>query len=285
MTEERMTIGEFAARSRLSPKALRRYDELGLLVPDRVDPASGYRWYRADQLGRARLVALLRHLDLPLTTIAEALDLPGEQGAAVVRGYWAEREQAVLAGRGVLAYVCGLLEGLNPVEEPMETSCQIATRSVPDRAVLSATRHVNLVEAGQVMGQLLGRMAASGPGLTGLGLLGCPFLIYHGAVTADSDGPVELVRPMADLTQAEQAAATLGDVQARTDRAHDELLVRLTLPEVSWPALMPVLDALEARARSLDRRPSGPARQVMIADWRTVGPSQIACELVLPLAG
>jgi PPM family protein phosphatase len=30
-----MTIGEFAARTRLSPKALRRYDRLGLLPPER----------------------------------------------------------------------------------------------------------------------------------------------------------------------------------------------------------------------------------------------------------
>ena len=40
-----LSIGEFARLSRLSAKALRRYDELGLLVPQRVDPDSGYRWY------------------------------------------------------------------------------------------------------------------------------------------------------------------------------------------------------------------------------------------------
>jgi PPM family protein phosphatase len=40
-----VNIGEFARLSRLSAKALRRYDELGLLLPERVDPGSGYRWY------------------------------------------------------------------------------------------------------------------------------------------------------------------------------------------------------------------------------------------------
>jgi MerR family regulatory protein len=38
-----MSIGEFARRSRLSPKALRLYDGLGLLPPARVDELSGYR--------------------------------------------------------------------------------------------------------------------------------------------------------------------------------------------------------------------------------------------------
>ena len=38
-----LTIGAFARASRLSPKALRLYDELGLLRPASVDPVSGYR--------------------------------------------------------------------------------------------------------------------------------------------------------------------------------------------------------------------------------------------------
>ena len=53
-----MGIGEFARLSRLSrlsPKALRLCHELGLLSPARVDPDSGYRWYAAGQLERARL--------------------------------------------------------------------------------------------------------------------------------------------------------------------------------------------------------------------------------------
>ena len=57
-----MSIGEFARRSRLSPKALRLYDELGLLTPVRVDDNSGYRLYVADQLeqaGRPRVLHLL----------------------------------------------------------------------------------------------------------------------------------------------------------------------------------------------------------------------------------
>ena len=63
---EEVSIGEFARRSRLSVKALRLYDELGVLVPARVDEASGYRYYDAAQLEAARLVAMLRQLGLPL---------------------------------------------------------------------------------------------------------------------------------------------------------------------------------------------------------------------------
>ena len=64
-----LTIGEFARASRLSAKALRLYDELGLLRPARVDPDSGYRFYEPAQLERARLVAWLRRLGMPLARI------------------------------------------------------------------------------------------------------------------------------------------------------------------------------------------------------------------------
>jgi DNA-binding transcriptional MerR regulator len=57
---EEISIGEFARRSRLSLKALRLYDERGVLVPSRVDQASGYRYYDTAQLDEARLVVMLR---------------------------------------------------------------------------------------------------------------------------------------------------------------------------------------------------------------------------------
>ena len=71
-----MTIGAFAERTRLSRKALRLYDRLGLLPPARTDPGSGYRFYSEDQVASARLVALLRRLGMPLAVIADITARP-----------------------------------------------------------------------------------------------------------------------------------------------------------------------------------------------------------------
>jgi serine/threonine protein phosphatase PrpC len=97
-----LTIGEFARAARLSPKALRLYDELGLLTPARVDPVSGYRFYEPDQLERARLVAWLRRLGMPLARIRVVCDLPPAAAAAAVAAFWAQTE-ADLASRRDLA--------------------------------------------------------------------------------------------------------------------------------------------------------------------------------------
>jgi len=74
MTEGLMTIGAFARSTGLSAKALRSYDELGLLRPVVVDPDTGYRFYAPDQLERGRTIRKLRELDLPLAEIATLLD-------------------------------------------------------------------------------------------------------------------------------------------------------------------------------------------------------------------
>jgi len=68
-----MPIGRFAASVRLSVKALRHYDELGLLAPAFVDAATGYRYYAPAQARAAVLIGMLRELDLPLASIRRAL--------------------------------------------------------------------------------------------------------------------------------------------------------------------------------------------------------------------
>jgi len=48
-----LSIGEYSRATYLSVKTLRHYHEVGLLEPAHVDPSSGYRYYRPDQIGTA----------------------------------------------------------------------------------------------------------------------------------------------------------------------------------------------------------------------------------------
>ncbi len=71
---ELIAIGRFADLSGLSVHALRHYDDVGLLVPADVDPATGYRRYQRSQLRDARVIKALRSMDLPIEEIKLALD-------------------------------------------------------------------------------------------------------------------------------------------------------------------------------------------------------------------
>ncbi|GAA4628055.1 MerR family transcriptional regulator [Actinoallomurus vinaceus] len=116
--ERLLTIGAFARAARLSPKALRLYDELGLLRPAVVDGESGYRFYDPEQLERARLIAWLRRLGMPLARIRRVCDLPAPAAAEEITGYW-EQVLAETAARGRLAtFLVDYLTGRgSPVEE------------------------------------------------------------------------------------------------------------------------------------------------------------------------
>jgi protein phosphatase len=115
-----LTIGEFARLSRLSPKALRLYDELGLLRPFRVDEWSGYRYYAPSQLERARLVAWLRRLGMPLAQIGAVTGSPPAEAAALVTTFLRVTE-ADFAERKRLAQflVTYLSEGASAMPEPV----------------------------------------------------------------------------------------------------------------------------------------------------------------------
>jgi serine/threonine protein phosphatase PrpC len=122
-----LTIGAFARASRLSPKALRLYDELGLLPPARVDPVSGYRFYDPAQLGRARLVAWLRRLGMPLARIKVVCELEPAAAAAEVASYWAQVEADTATRRDLATFLIDQLYGKG--DEHMTLGIRYAMRS------------------------------------------------------------------------------------------------------------------------------------------------------------
>ncbi|MET9757781.1 MerR family transcriptional regulator [Streptomyces sp. NPDC006372] len=112
-----LTIGAFAKACRLSPKALRLYDELDLLPPARVDPDSGYRYYAVTQLERARLVAWLRRLGMPLAEIREVCRLHDRDSTAAsreIRAYWARVEAETAVRRDLAAFLVDHLTADSP---------------------------------------------------------------------------------------------------------------------------------------------------------------------------
>lgn len=70
-TEGLLRIGEVARLFNLSVGTLRHYEQMGLLDPAHIDPASGYRYYGARQLSTLNTISHLRVLDLPLAQIRE----------------------------------------------------------------------------------------------------------------------------------------------------------------------------------------------------------------------
>ncbi|WP_123962388.1 VOC family protein [Streptomyces sp. TLI_185] len=85
-----LSIGSFSLVTGLSITALRHYDDVGLLAPAYVDPDTGYRRYRPNQVDEARLYAALRRLEVPV----DAMRAVREHGVGAVLAEHRERLQA-----------------------------------------------------------------------------------------------------------------------------------------------------------------------------------------------
>jgi DNA-binding transcriptional MerR regulator len=265
-----MSIGEFAARTHLSPKALPLYDRLDLLPPAQVDPATGYRLYRDDQVPVARLIGMLRRLDMPLAEISTVIAADPDDALSLLARFWSAETAAFAQRNDLVGYLLAQLKGTPP------TMYDVQTRTIPSRRVVTLTRHVHLDETDAFFEEAFARLRASGTGMTGIE--GAPYLIFYGEVSDDSDGPLELCRPVADA-----AVDPAGDLQLRVEPAHDEAFIRLSQSEMGWPTTLQAGDQLERWVGENDRRPAGPLRQVLIADQRTAQPDTLVCDLTIPL--
>jgi DNA-binding transcriptional MerR regulator len=236
---DQMSIGEFARRSRLSAKALRLYDELGLLTPARVDEDSGYRFYLPGQLKGARLIAALRQLHFPLAEIKAILPLEPIQAAERVRQLWATTESKHSSLRALATYVVDELSGSRSVMHG------VSTREIPDRSLLCVKRNVTGEEAAwafgkEFIGLLRHYQLPSIPGRAG-----AFFCIYWGEVSEDSDGPMEWCRPV-PADEAEALAALCPELTLRTEPAHGEAFVKVGDGQVKgadWPVFSGSLEA------------------------------------------
>jgi DNA-binding transcriptional MerR regulator len=279
-----MSIGEFARRSRLSPKALRLYDGLGLLSPARVDEFSGYRYYERGQLEQAELIATLRHIGVPLATVKEWLERDPAEMVELVTTFWREAESRHVARRTLVGVLVDRLTGRSTV------MYEVATRAMPQRSLLCLKRNVD--ESGTwalgkefvgiVRDQRLPRMK---------GREGAVFCIYWGEVSADSDGPVEWCKPVPDA-EAEALAAQFPELTLRVEPAHREAYVDLgpggQIDAAQWrladEALRTWADEQSIDPKQLSRKPEDLG--VRITYLASAPPSEAGpdCDFAVPFA-
>jgi DNA-binding transcriptional MerR regulator len=273
-----VSFGEFARLSRLSPKALRIYDSTGVLEPARVDRATGARHYARGQIERAQLVSALRQVGIPLTEIRSALTEEGTIGAERIAAFWAEAEAEHAARRRL---VSSLIEHLRGNDAATSMAYAVSTRSLPDRSVLSQTRHVRFDEQTPVREEFMGLFHEAGikplPGVAG-----APFVVYYGDVSVESDGPIEWCWPVAE-DRAEQLAAELPDLTLRTDPAHQEAYVHYGATTLLHAArIILAAQSLLAWAHDQDREIAAGLRLVYLeTDGDASSPD---CDVAAPLA-
>jgi DNA-binding transcriptional MerR regulator len=263
-----LAIGAFARRSRLSMKALRLYERLGLLSPARVDPENGYRWYREDQLLSARLIVALRRLDMPLSEVSRVVSTPGDAGAQLVASYWETVERRLASQRELAGRLRQSLAGgvtANGASDVLE-------REVPEQTVLSEGQATDVqgLPATIIGATARLRKAAGRHG----GRAGELFVIFHGEVNEDSDGPVEVCLPV-----------TATSTATRIEPAHREAYVKVTAAQLRWPHILSAYDSVERWIDARGRVGIGAPREVYRDGPvpECAAPADEVCDVAFPI--
>lgn len=266
-----MPIGEFARKSSLSQKALRLYEARGLLVPAWVDPQSGFRHYAPAQLPRARTVMLLRGLGMPLADIAGLLELGGREAGHAVEAYWRREEALHGARRSLVQHIRHLFAGEEHV------MFEIRERDVPEQKVVAVQRNVAASGLPAMMDEQIPRLYAHVTASPARPVGAC-FVIYHGHVSEDVEGLVEVCVPL------EGSVEPVEDIVVRMEPAHREAYATISRDQCVYPAILHAYDAVASWLTERGMVTTGAPREVYTADCRVVGGDDPVADVAYPFA-
>jgi DNA-binding transcriptional MerR regulator len=229
-----LSIGAFASMTRLSIKALRLYDQLNILQPRHVDPQTGYRFYGIDQLPSARMIRNMREMDMPLATIRQMLTLMAislDEAESLIESYLEIREEQIKQIRQQVHQFTQLLQ-----QEQNPMSIEVIVKTVAPQQVLSITRHITVDQLEEIIRTSLETMYAMIKEQD-LEAADAALGIYHGAMNAQEDGPIEICVPVNGLVEGK------GDVQVNQLQGGDAACVMTHGAQTDFPAILAGYDA------------------------------------------
>lgn len=242
----RLSIGEFSRLTWLSQKALRLYERRGLLLPDLVDEYTGYRYYRPSQAERARTIALLRRVGMPLERIGAVLAAGEDRRRELIEQY---RVETTRAHERAVSLLDGLAGGLGG--EPDSRAPGVQIRVARRWAFVSRTLRTTAAD----LPEHIERVAAALTQRAGANVDRTQPLVvvYHGEVSWESDGPIEVRVPVRE----EDAADGI-------EPEGHEVFVDVPFGEVQFPTILRFFDAVREAASGESRRPAGAPREIYL---------------------
>lgn len=157
----------------------------------------------------------------------------------------------------------------------MPTTTTVTTRDVPAQTLLTERAHVRVAD-------LPGWIAAAGTRQLDVaaalgGQVAPSLVVYHGPVTEESDGPVEVALPV------DPARAGASGVAHRVEPAHREAFVTVTRAQVRYPEILSAYEAVEAWVAQHGLRRSGAPREYYVADPSTGDPDEPVAHVAFPV--
>lgn len=130
-------IGDFSRLCRITVRALRYYDEIGLLKPVKVDQSTGYRYYSDAQLARLNRIVMLKGIGLSLDDISGLVHngMPVEHIRQLLQVKQTEIQERLHQDTGRLRQVEVWLDKINK-EGTIPADTNVQPKEIPELKVI-----------------------------------------------------------------------------------------------------------------------------------------------------
>lgn len=198
MAFDQIPIGRFSLITRLSPKALRLYDERGLLVPATKDIATGYRYYTGRQIATGVSIKELCGLGFPLAEIETILSAKNAGDSETIQRLFAKRRGTIRSEVQRLQQIEAVLEETGASLEMMFMSHNepvvkenMPLRVIGKRGVGSYSETITIL-----MKDLCSQIFSEENMRNGLKVTGPFMTIYHDCEYKEKDALMECAAPI-----------------------------------------------------------------------------------------
>jgi effector-binding domain-containing protein len=266
-------IGEFSKLSRVSVKALRHYDDLGLLRPAHVDRFTSYRYYSAAQLAQLNRILALRDLGLSLEQVRQVLrdGLPAEHLRGMLRLKQAELAQHLAQEQERLQRVAARLQQIE--QEGTMPSHEVVIKEVPALRVAALRGVVETYSAqGSLWNQLEAHLQQGG-----IKPIGPCFTIDHNEEYRPQDVDLEVCEPV-DAPLDDTGSVRIYNLPAVSQMAS-------TIHHGSYEGLSAAYQAFMTWIQANGYRIAGPNREIYLRNLADHGvtPDDLVTEMQFPV--
>ena len=186
-----LKISDFAQLSRVSPKALRIYDRMGLLKPIEVDSQSKYRYYSATQLSRLNQILVFKELGFSLEEIGYLLNenISLEEMRSMLRLKQVEIKQKLAEDTARLTRIEVRLQELE--QEKSMCKYEVILKPIKSQLVAATLGIIpNFDNCAPIIETMFDRVYSYAFG-NGVKEVGCGINIYHETKLRDKDIPIK----------------------------------------------------------------------------------------------
>ena len=275
MTVDQIPIGKFSAATRLTQKALRYYDEKGILVPQAKDNITGYRYYTADQITIAVKIKTLTGLGLTLEETSDFIEAEnlGDRDAikTLLHNHLARTREKITR----LERVAALLTDHRTEELIKMTLTEPIVKDVPAMRVISKSGTGSYgLTIGKLIGELMQCLYSPENQRNFVKMVGPVMTIYHDEDYKEEHANMEVAIPVTG-----KITATEG-IEVRNLKA---TRVASLIHKGSYETISPAYPRLHEYVMKNNLQITGQLMDLYLSDPNTTPKDEIMTEIQIPV--